>query len=154
MRSLDPDRILAIACDVIARFEGCELHAYLCPAGVWTIGYGTTRIDDKPVTRLTPPITKDKAKQLLRADAYKFYLDILKAVEKELTANQYAALVSFVYNIGSGAFRRSTLLKKLNKGDISGASAQFPRWVKSQGKTLDGLVRRREAERELFDAPD
>lgn len=131
---------------LIKEFEGLELEAYLCPAKVWTIGYGHTKTA-KPGMKITPA----GAEHLLRLDLEWVESTINKNVKVELTQNQYDALASFIYNIGGGAFKKSTLLRKLNAGDFEGASAEFPRWNKAGGKVLKGLTRRREAERKLFD---
>ena len=131
--------------DLIKRFEGCRLKAYRCPAGVWTIGYGHTnnvRPDDI--------ITQNDAEELLKRDL-KVHEDNVKMVVKiALTQNQFDALVSFEYNVGYGAFANSTLLKLLNAGNYNGASKQFERWVYAGDRVLEGLVKRRKAERELF----
>lgn len=131
--------------ELIKRFEGLRLKAYLCPAGKPTIGYGHTKD-----VKLGDVITEEEAEQLLRED--------LIAVENEinkhnlnLNQNQFDALVSFVYNVGIGNFRSSTLLKKIkaNPNDESIAN-EFKRWVYSNGKRLPGLVKRREEEAELY----
>lgn len=135
---------------LIKEFEGCSLAAYRCPAGVWTIGYGHTgKVDGKAVS-LGMRITQAKAAQLLREDLTSFEAAVNAAVKTLVTQNMFDALVSFAYNCGAGALRNSTLLKKLNAGDYSGAADEFPKWNKSGGKVLNGLVRRREAERKLF----
>ena len=130
---------------LIKEFEGLRLEAYKCPAGVWTIGYGTTR-NIKEGMR----ITEFGAEYLLREDLNWVEDTILLSVKVPLTQTQYDALCSFIYNVGGGAFRASTMLRLLNNGDYEGAKGQFARWNKSDGKVLAGLVRRREAEAELF----
>jgi len=132
--------------DLIKEAEGLELKAYLCPANVWTIGYGHTGDDVWPGL----VITLAEAEALLTKDLKRFEGYIDKYVKVPLTQNQFDALVSFVYNIGAQAFIESTLLKKLNAGDYEGAAAQFPRWNKAKGKVLAGLVKRREKELKLF----
>lgn len=129
--------------------EGLRLEAYLCPAGVWTIGYGTTRIDGRPV-RPGERITKAEAERLFREDLRRFEKSVSSLVKVPMTQGQFDALVSFAYNVGVNAFRNSTLLRLLNKGDFQGAADQLPRWNKGGGKVLTGLVRRREDERQLF----
>ena len=131
--------------DLIKRFEGCRLKAYRCPAGVWTIGYGHTnnvRPDDI--------ITQDDAEELLKRDLKVHEDNVKRVVKIALTQNQFDALVSFEYNVGYGAFANSTLLKLLNAGNYNGASKQFERWVYAGDRVLEGLVKRRKAERELF----
>lgn len=136
--------------ELIKGFEGCSLSAYKCPAGVWTIGYGHTgKVDGKAISS-GMRITQAKAVQLLREDLASFEAAVNAAVKALITQNMFDALVSFAYNCGAGALRNSTLLKKLNAGDYSGAADEFQKWNKSGGKVLNGLVRRREAERKLF----
>ena len=131
--------------NLIKHFEGLELESYLCPANVWTVGYGHTKTA-KPGMK----ITTATAETLLVNDLTPFEEHVKKVVKVVITQNQFDALVSFVFNLGQGAFSRSTLLKLLNKGDYSGAADQFLRWNKAGGKVLAGLTRRREAERMLF----
>lgn len=133
--------------DLIKSFEGLRLSAYKCPADVWTIGYGTTA-GVKP----GQTITKERAEELLREDLKRFEGYVDRLVKVPLTQGQYDALVSFVYNLGPDALEKSTLLDQLNLGDYDSAAEQFGRWVKAGGKTLAGLVRRRAAERALFEA--
>ncbi|MFP5338162.1 MAG: lysozyme [Gammaproteobacteria bacterium] len=132
--------------DLIKSFEGLRLSAYKCPADVWTIGYGTTA-GVKP----GQTITKERAEELLRDDVKRFEGQVLRLVKVPLTQGQHDALVSFVYNLGAGNLSNSTLLRLLNAGDYAGAAAQFNRWNKAGGKVLSGLVRRRAAERALFE---
>lgn len=132
--------------DLIKSFEGLRLSAYKCPADVWTIGYGTTA-GVKP----GQAITKERAEELLREDVARFEAQVLRLVKVPLTQGQFDALTSFVYNLGAGNLSNSTLLRVLNAGDYSGAAAQFDRWDKAGGKVLPGLVRRRAAERALFE---
>lgn len=136
--------------DLINSFEKCELKAYLCPAHVWTIGYGHTGlVDGKPVC-YGMKVTKNKANKLRAADLEKFEKAINSLVTVKLTQNQFDALVSFCYNIGAGAFKSSTLLKRLNKSDYTGAAAEFKKWNKGGGMVLPGLIRRRKEEATLF----
>jgi lysozyme len=131
--------------DLIKEFEGFKAWAYLCPAGVWTIGYGTTRNVKKGQT-----VTPSQAMALLVEDVKKFENDVNNYVKVPLTQNQFDALVCFAYNVGSGNLKTSTLLKLVNTKDFAGAAAQFVRWNKADGRTLAGLTRRREAEAKLF----
>lgn len=131
--------------ELIKKFEGHYLKAYLCPANVWTIGYGHTKTAKQGMV-----ITPEEADRLLEQDVAWVKATVLGAVKVPLTANQTSALYSFVFNVGSGAFRSSTLLRKLNAGDYAGAQAQFRRWNKAGGKVLRGLTRRRAAEAKLF----
>lgn len=132
--------------DLIKSFEGLRLSAYKCPADVWTIGYGTT-VGVKP----GQTITKERAEELLREDVKRFEQQVLRLVKVPLTQGQFDALTSFVYNLGAGNLSNSTLLRLLNAGDYKGAAAQFDRWTKAGGKELPGLVKRRAAERALFE---
>tara|TARA_B100000579_G_scaffold280709_1_gene232378 strand:- start:157 stop:582 length:426 start_codon:yes stop_codon:yes gene_type:complete len=131
--------------DLIKHFEGCELYAYKCPAGVWTIGYGHTK-DVEPGMQ----ITEDDAHNMLveELNEYETYVNTLVSVP--LNQNQFDALVSWVYNLGGGNLKASTLLKVLNSGDYKGVPAQIMRWNKAGGKVLEGLTRRRQAEADLF----
>jgi lysozyme len=135
---------------LIKSFEGCRLTAYQCPAKKWTIGYGHTgKVDGKPITK-GMCITKEKAITLLKEDLESFEKLVGKLVKVKLSENQFAALVSFTYNIGAGNLKRSTLLKKLNTEDYLGAAAEFIKWNKAGGIVLAGLTRRRKEEQKLF----
>jgi len=131
--------------DLIKHFEGCELNAYKCPAGVWTIGYGHIKgVQEGDV------ITEQQADEMLveELNEYENYINTLVTVP--LNQNQYDALVSWVYNLGSSNLNSSTLLKVLNSGDYTGVPEQIMRWNKAGGKVLEGLTRRRQAEADLF----
>ena len=131
---------------LIRRFEGLRLAAYKCPAGVCTIGYGTTR-----GIKMGMVITKAQAEALLADDVQRFVGHIEALVTAPLAQHQLDALASFVYNIGPGAFAGSTLLRLLNAGLTKEAAGQFPRWNKAAGAVLAGLTRRRAAERAMFE---
>lgn len=132
--------------NLIKSFESCRLQSYLCPAGVWTIGWGHTKGVFKGQT-----ITQATADILLEQDLTQ-YENIVKGLtnEESLTSNQYSALVSFAYNCGEGNLRSSTLLKKVNDRNFTGAAQEFDKWVNGGGKKLPGLIRRRAAEKALF----
>ncbi|MBT9314950.1 lysozyme [Leptothoe spongobia TAU-MAC 1115] len=130
---------------LIKSFEGLRLKAYQDAVGVWTIGYGTTR-----GVRPGQEISEAQAEALLKTDLNRFENAINQAVRVSINDNQFAALVSFTYNVGAGALRSSTLLRKLNRRDIYGAANEFPRWNRAGGRVLAGLTRRRNAERALF----
>lgn len=132
--------------DLIKQYEGFREEAYLCPAGVWTIGYGTTKGVKKG-----DKITEEEATKNLLDDIFDAAEAINDLVDCELSQNQYDALCSLIYNIGRNAFKTSTLLRLLNANNYTGASQQFGRWIKADGKDMPGLIRRRKAERELFD---
>lgn len=131
--------------NLIKKFEGLSLQAYQCSAGVWTIGYGHTR-----GVRPGDIIDEAQAGIFLRRDVAASESTVMRFVTVVLNQHQFDALVSFVFNLGSGNFAASTLLRKLNAGDYAGAADEFPRWVHAGGKSLPGLVRRRAAERTLF----
>ena len=137
--------------DLVKAHEGLRLEAYLCPAGVWTIGYGTTRMDGRPVRR-GDTITLAQAEELLRDDVSRFERAVNRLITVPLSQGQFDALVSFTYNLGEGALEGSTLRRVLNEGDYAGAAEQLDRWVNGGGKRLPGLVRRRAEERALFEA--
>ena len=139
---------------LIKEFEGCKLKAYQCPAGVWTIGIGSTHYGDgTPVTKNRTLPNEGAALALLAATIGK-YEKAVNDVGVELTQNEYDALVCLCYNIGAGNFFKSTLVKMLKAGDDKAEIAkQFLRWDKAGGKPLAGLTRRRNAEAELFLTP-
>jgi len=132
-------------------FEGFSARPYRDPAGVWTIGYGSTRDQlGHPITAHTPVITKVIAEGLMRRDLTAAATEVSADVHVPMTQEERAALIDLIYNIGSGAFKGSTLLRKLNAGDYDGASLEFLRWNQAGGHVLAGLVRRRAAERAEF----
>lgn len=140
--------------DLVKHFEGLYTDAYICPAGVPTIGYGHTA----KVT-LGQSITPQEAENILQADMKSFAISVEKTIMVELNDNQFAALVSFAFNCGAGNLRASTLSRKLNLGDYDCVPSELSRWVKatdpSTGKkrSLAGLVKRRAAEGALFLKP-
>ena len=143
------------ALEIITRFEGFSAKPYQCPAAVWTIGYGSTRQPDGTrVSKDTPALTEAEALDWMRHDLMRFERAVSRLIKVPLTENQFGALVSFTYNVGSGNLRASTLRQKLNRGDYWGAANEFPKWRRAGGRVLRGLVRRRAAERELFLAED
>ena len=133
--------------DLIKRWEGLRLEAYICPAGVATVGYGST--GDHVYLGMT--ITEAEAERLLRLDLQRFEDSVSKSVKVTLNDNEYAALCSFSFNVGCGAFESSTLLRRLNAGEPKERvfSEELPRWSKANGQTLQGLLNRRNAEIEL-----
>lgn len=131
--------------DFIKAFEGFMPYAYLCSAGVWTIGYGHTINVKQGDT-----IIEEDAERLLENDLKTAEQAVTSHVTRNLTQNQFDALVSFVFNCGERAFKRSTLRKKVNAMDDVAASQQFLRWNKAGGKVVDGLTRRRNAEANMF----
>ncbi|OOF55775.1 lysozyme [Rodentibacter genomosp. 2] len=135
----------------IIRDEGERLMAYQDIVGIWTIGVGHTGfVDGKPVAR-GMTITKEKSREILKVDLARFEKAVNANVKVPLTQNQFDALVSLAFNIGEGAFSRSTLVRKLNAGDYQGASQQFLVWKNAGGKVSQGLLNRRKREKALFD---
>jgi lysozyme len=129
---------------LIKRFEGLRLNAYRCPAGIWTIGYGHTGgVHDGM------KISHSEADQLLRADVERFEHDVDR-LAGPCTQGEFDALVSFTLNLGPEALRSSTLLKLHRLGQHRLAAAEFGRWVHAGGRKLDGLVKRRAAEADLY----
>jgi lysozyme len=130
-------------------FEGLRLEAYRDVGGVWTIGYGHTGKDVKPKMK----ITEAEAEDLLRKDLQWAVDCVNKAVTQTISQNQFDAMVDFTFNVGCGAFTGSTLLRKLKAGDTTGAADEFLRWKFVKGVEVAGLLRRRQADRELFLTP-
>ena len=130
---------------LIKKFEGCELKAYQCSAGVWTIGYGHTKDVEEGDT-----ISKDQAEEMLVEELHEYENYVNEYVNVALSQNQFDALVSWVYNLGPANLKASTMLKVLNDGKYEDEPYQMKRWNKAGGKVLDGLVRRREAEALLY----
>ncbi len=135
--------------NLIKSFEGMELEAYLDAVDVWTIGYGHTKTAEPGMH-----ITEAQAEELLRQDLEEFEEAVTEAVQVSINSNQFSALVSFCFNLGAGSLFESTLLRLLNQGDFQGAADQFPRWNKAGSQVLEGLTRRRKAERALFLSED
>lgn len=131
---------------LIKSFEGCKLTAYKCPAQVWTIGYGSTGSHVKEGMT----ITVAQAEDLLTEDLARFEIGVEKLATVELNDNQFAALVSFAFNLGLKALEQSTLLRFVNEGKMREAAAEFAKWNRAKGKVLLGLTKRREAEKALF----
>ena len=142
-------KISQVGIDLIKNFEGCELESYLCSAGVLTIGYGTTKnvVDGMK-------ITQHQAEELLAKDLEEFEGYVEDLIDVPLEQNQFDALVAWTYNLGPTNLKTSTLRKVLNKGAYDDVAEQIKRWNKANGKVLKGLVRRRNAEAELFDGND
>ena len=138
----------------IAGFEGFRADLYNDAAGHATIGYGHLvhhgKIDGSEPAEFRRGIKRERALELLKEDAATAAAEIQRSVKVPLEQQQFDALVSFVFNVGTGAFRDSTLLKELNDGNYDEVPTQLNRWVKAGGRTLEGLVRRRKAEGKLF----
>lgn len=138
-------KISASGIAIIKHFEGCKLKSYKCPAGVWTIGYGSTGSHVKEGM----VITQQEADNLLFDDVEKFERQV-DGLKISLKQHQFDALVSFAFNLGFGSLLNSTLLKKIKAGDFDAAANEFRKWNKAGGKVLQGLVKRRDAEARLF----
>ncbi|MDX1253277.1 MAG: lysozyme [Gammaproteobacteria bacterium] len=155
--------------ELIKSFEGImdgdpttvNLDAYLDPIGIWTIGWGHAIVvgndflrgkENKKRARDLYPggLTLAQAEALLRGDVLDTCRDVESLVKAPVTDNQFAALVSFAYNVGAGNLKKSTLLRLLNAGDYAGAANEFQKWDRAGGRVLSGLTRRRKAEAELF----
>lgn len=143
---------------LIAAAEAFRARPYLCPAGIPTIGYGSTAYGDgRRVALQDPPISQPDAWALLGVMAGRVAAQIVMASKVALTQGQLDALTSFAYNTGVSALTSSTLWRKLQAGDTAGAAAEFPKWVKAtnpvtrQKEALPGLVARRAVERQLFE---
>lgn len=134
--------------ELIKSFEGFRLQSYQCLAGIWTIGYGHTR----NVSR-GDVMTRETAEHYFNESILQKEQIVKKLVTVSLNQQQFDALVSFVFNLGEGNFRRSTLLQKINQNDFAGASQEFKRWIYANGKQAPGLLRRRKAEEQLFSQP-
>ena len=130
-------------------FEGLRLTAYPDPAthgDPWTIGYGHTGAE----VHQGMTITQEQAEEFLMQDVQKAVQTVNSKVHTDLTQNEFDALVSFVYNLGVGAFQRSTLLKLLKSGNKTAASGEFPKWSMAGGKEVPGILKRRHAEQDCF----
>lgn len=138
--------------NLVKKYEGFRSKPYKCPAGIPTIGYGSTfYLNGVKVSMLDSEISDTFALELLEKTLNDFANKIDKVIKVSLNQNQFDALVSFTYNIGICAFTKSTLLTKLNNCDFQGASKEFVRWNKANGKVLKGLTNRRLDEQKLFE---
>lgn len=138
---------LAQAMALIKRFEGCRLDAYLCPAGVWTIGWGSTG----PGIRNGTCWTQAQADERLARDVDKFMSGVRSRIKRPVTESELGAMTSLAYNIGLDAFGKSTLLRLFNEGKKELAAKQFDVWRRAGGRVLQGLVDRRAVERSVFE---
>ena len=132
--------------EMVKHFEGFKAVAYLCPANVWTIGYGRTQnVKEGDITSM-PQATRDLEEELIE-----FGDQVHRVVDVELSQNEFDALTSWTYNLGVGNLQSSTLLKKLNAGDKDSVASEMLRWNKAAGKVLAGLTTRRQAEADLWE---
>lgn len=132
--------------NLIKKFEGLRLEAYLCPAGVWTIGYGHTKGVKKGQV-----ITQLEADNLLKEDLRSFEKGVTSLIKSNINQNQFDSLVSFAFNLGLANLKNSTLLKKVNSNSNDRTIVdEFIKWIYAGGKPLEGLKRRRQAEAYLY----
>ena len=137
--------------DLIKSFEGCKLKAYKCPAGLNTIGFGSTFYPDGTKVKEGDVITKERADELFDAIADDFVKKVKPLIKKELSDNSFSALVSFAYNAGVGNLKSSTLLKKVNANpNDETIRGEFMKWVRANDRVLLGLEKRRKAEADLY----
>lgn len=135
--------------ELVKKFEGFRNKIYLCPAGYPTIGYGHVVLKHEK-EKFKNGITQEEAEELLILDLAKREIKITPWIKVEIHPWMFDAILSFVFNVGIWAFYRSTLRRKLNRGEFYDAANEFLKWVYAGGRKLKGLVRRRQAERELF----
>jgi len=136
---------------IIKKFEGLKLKAYLCPAGLPTIGYGNTRYEDGSTVKLGEQISIDRADKLLMHTVSQFEKQVKEMVRKDITENQLGALTSFAFNVGIGNFQLSTLRKlHIYNPNNPAIRGEFMKWNKANGQVLNGLTRRRQAEADLY----
>jgi lysozyme len=136
---------------LLKKFEGCVLKAYRCPANVWTIGFGNTFYEDGTKVKEGDVITQQRADELAKFIVEQFATSIRAMIKQPLNENQFSACVSLAYNIGTGGFKKSSVLRKLNVNPLDPTIADsFRLWNKGGGVVLKGLVRRREAEIALY----
>ena len=144
-------KVNKLGIDMMHHFEGCRLQAYQCSAKVWTIGWGNTYYQDKKPVKQGDKVTQDQADELFEMIMNEFAIEVRNALTKEVNENQFSALVCFAYNVGIGNLKKSTLLRKVNVNpDDETIASEFAKWNKAGGKVLNGLVRRRKAEADLY----
>ena len=136
--------------DLIKHYEGLRRTSYLCPANVWTIGYGAIRFFDGGAVPPSTTISELQADELLRRDLSHTEDMVSRLIRVPLSENQFSSLVSLVFNIGAGNFQRSQIRQRVNRSDYDGAASIFWQWRRGGGRILPGLVARRESERVLF----
>jgi lysozyme len=135
---------------LIRRFEGFRAKAYRDAAGVWTIGYGHTSMAGAPLVMPGMKIGKAEAERMLAADVEQFARGVARLLTRELTPEQFSAVVSFAFNVGLGGLAKSSVLKAVNAGDHAAVARRLQLWVKAGGRVLPGLVKRRAAEAALY----
>lgn len=147
-----------IALSIAKPFEGFSANPYPDPgtgAEPWTIGFGSTYdASDRPITPETPPISYDEACDLAMRDMYRAFQVIESDITAPMTLHEIAAVMDFVYNVGAGNFKNSTLLRMINARQYGLAAEQFERWDEAAGQVMAGLLRRRLAEEQTFNTKD
>jgi lysozyme len=141
---------LGEACRLARRFEGCSPTPYRDPCGYWTIGYGHLITGDRTAPAPAVSWSEEDCERNLAADMALRLAAVRRLLRVRLGPGQIAALADFAYNLGIGSLRASTLLRRVNDGDLSAAADEFPKWKFAGGRILPGLIRRRAAERALF----
>jgi lysozyme len=136
--------------DLIKSFEGFSAHWYKCPANVWTVGFGHTAAAGPPSYEPNVAFTKTKALKILCDDLKQYEDAVRQSVRVELNDSQFSALVSFCYNVGPNAFKNSSVLRAVNEGRDDLVPSRLMLYTKAGGKVLSGLVRRRQAEGQMF----
>ena len=137
--------------EIIKHYEGWSSSVYLCPAGRWTQGWGSTWDNrGNPITSKNSDIDEVTGESYLRREISHVEKAIGRLIKAELTENMFSSLCSWAYNVGTGNLQRSTLRMKLNRGNYEAAADEFPKWRRGGGRILKGLVLRRASERELF----
>jgi lysozyme len=140
-----------VGLDFIKKYEGLRLESYLCPAKIWTVGYGQTFYPGGKRVQQGDIITIEEANTMFVSVLKSFEQAVYNTTRDDITQNQFNAITSFAYNVGVQALRSSTLLKKINKNPNDPLiKDEFMKWVNGGGKILNGLVRRRKEEAELY----
>lgn len=140
--------------DLIDQFEANKLVAYKDCVGIWTIGRGHTAAAGAPIPVAGMRITPQESDEIFIRDLEKFEAGVSRAIKRPMTQPQFDAFVSLAFNIGVGAFSKSSVVSRFNRGDVNGAAAAFLMWNKAGGRELAGLTRRRKAEMKLFNTGD
>jgi len=139
---------------IIKKWEGLRLKSYLCPSNIWTIGYGATFYENGSRVQPNETITIDRADKLLLMQVKLFADQVDKIVKSKINENQRSALISFCFNVGASAFRKSVLANKINKNPNDPTIRdEFMRWTRSGGKVVQGLINRRTDEANLYYEP-
>ena len=143
-----------IALELVRKFEGFSAEPYPDPISggePWAIGYGSTRdLLGRIITRDTPAITETEASQLAMLDMFTAFSEVAAAIKVPLSQHEQAAIEDFIYNVGAGNFKDSTLLRLINQNELALAAKQFELWDHANGKIVSGLLRRRLAEEQIF----